>query len=44
VVWQQGREGFTQRGNYDFGRDFGALFATPSANTVLVKLAYWLNP
>jgi hypothetical protein len=44
VVWQQGREGSTQRGNYDFGRDFGDLFATPSANTVLVKLAYWFNP
>jgi len=44
VVWQQGREGFTQRGDYRFGRDFGDVFATPPTNTVLVKLAYWLNP
>jgi hypothetical protein len=44
VVWQQGREGFTQRGNYNFSRDFGDVFATPAANTLLVKLAYWFNP
>jgi hypothetical protein len=44
VVWQQGREGFTQRGNYRFSRDFGDVFATPSTNTLLVKLAYWFNP
>ena len=44
VVWQQGREGSTQRGNYNFGRDFNDLFATPSTNTILVKLAYWFNP
>jgi len=44
VVWQHGREGFTQQGSYDFGRDFGDLLATPATNTVLVKLAYWFNP
>jgi hypothetical protein len=44
VVWQQGREGFTQRGDYSFGRDFGDVFSTPSRNTLLVKMAYWLNP
>jgi hypothetical protein len=44
VVWQQGREGFTQRGNFDFSRDFGDVFSTPSTNTLLVKLAYWFNP
>ncbi len=44
VVWQQGREGFTQHGGFRFGRDFGDVFSTPSSNTVLVKLAYWLNP
>jgi hypothetical protein len=43
VVWQQGREGFMQRGGANFGRDFGDLFATPSSNTLLVKLAYWFN-
>jgi hypothetical protein len=44
VVWQQGREGFTQRGDFNFGRDFGDVFSTPSTNTLLVKLAYWFNP
>jgi hypothetical protein len=44
VVWQQGREGFTQRGNYSFSRDFNDVFGTPSTNTLLVKLAYWFNP
>jgi hypothetical protein len=44
VVWQQGREGFTQRGNYSFSRDFGDVFGTPASNTLLVKLAYWINP
>ncbi len=44
VVWQQGREGFTQRGDYRFSRDFGDLFASPSTNALVVKLAYWFNP
>jgi hypothetical protein len=43
VVWQQGREGFGQRGDYRFARDFTDVFATPSSNTLLVKLAYWFN-
>jgi hypothetical protein len=44
VVWQQGREDVTQRGNYRFGRDFGDVFSAPQTNTILVKLAYWFNP
>jgi hypothetical protein len=44
VVWQQGREGFRQDSSFRFGRDYGDIFATPSSNTVLVKLSYWLNP
>ncbi len=44
VVWQQGREGFAQHGNYRFGRDFDDVFGTPSTNTLLLKLAYWFNP
>ena len=44
VVWQQGREGLSQRGGYNFGRDMGDLFATPASSTLLVKLAYWFNP
>jgi len=44
VVWQQGREGFDSNGTFRFGRDYRDVFSTPSTNTLLVKLAYWLNP
>jgi len=44
VVWQQGREGFRSHSDFRFRRDYGDIFATPSSNTVLVKLSYWLNP
>ena len=44
VVWQQGREGFRQDGLFRFSRDYGDVFATPSTNTLLVKMSYWLNP
>jgi hypothetical protein len=44
VVWQQGREGFRPDSSFRFGRDYGDIFSTPSSNTVLVKLSYWLNP
>jgi hypothetical protein len=43
VVWQQGREEEGERGDFRFRRDFRQVFATPSANTLLVKLAYWFN-
>jgi len=44
VVWQQGREGAGAPGRFAVGRDYADLFSTPSSNTLLVKLAYWLNP
>ena len=44
VVWQQGREGFRPDSTFRFGRNYGDIFSTPSSNTVLVKLSYWLNP
>ena len=44
VVWQQGREGVRPDSQFRFGRDYGDIFSTPSANTLLVKLSYWLNP
>ena len=44
VVWQQGRELSVPDGTFRFGRDYAHVFSTPSTNTVLVKLAYWLNP
>jgi Domain of unknown function (DUF5916) len=43
IVWQQARENDTIRGRFDFGRDLGDVFAVPSSNVFLVKLAYWLN-
>ena len=44
VVWQQGREGFHPHSDFRFRRDYRDIFTTPSSNTVLVKLSYWLNP
>ena len=44
VVWQQGREGYRNDSAFRFGRDYGDIFTTPSSNTFLVKLAYWMNP
>jgi hypothetical protein len=43
VVWQQGRDGFVPTGEFQFGRNFGDLFASPSTNTFLVKFSRWLN-
>jgi hypothetical protein len=43
VVWQQGREEEGERGDFRFGRDFRQTFRTPASNTILVKLAYWVN-
>ena len=44
VVWQQRREGDGLTGPFAMGRDYDHVFSTPSANAVLVKVAYWLNP
>jgi hypothetical protein len=44
VVWQQGREQFVPDGTFRFGRNYSDVFSTPSTNTLLVKLAYWINP
>jgi hypothetical protein len=43
VVWQQGREGVLDRGNFDFRSDFGGVFDAPARNVFLIKWAYWLN-
>ena len=37
VVWQQGREGFRPESGFRFGRDYGDIFSTPSANAFLGK-------
>jgi len=44
VVWQQGRfDRINDYGGFEFNRDFGGLFSTPSRNVFLVKMSYWLN-
>ena len=44
VAWQQSRGDVDPIGDFDFGRDRAALFATRPDNIFLVKLNYWLNP
>jgi hypothetical protein len=44
VAWQQSRENIEQAGDFSFGRDRHALFATRPDNIFLVKVDYWLNP
>lgn len=44
VVWQQGREGSVTSGDFNFNRDFGAVFDSPAKNVFLIKWAYWFNP
>jgi hypothetical protein len=44
VVWQQGREDNVGYGDFNFNRDFGAVFDAPAKNVFLVKFAYWINP
>ncbi|MEO6222254.1 MAG: DUF5916 domain-containing protein, partial [Vicinamibacterales bacterium] len=43
AVWQQGRDGFSSLGEFQFGRNFGGLFDAPATNTFLVKFSRWLN-
>jgi len=43
VVWQQQRSGSQAVGDFDLGRDVGAIFREPVTNVLLVKLTYWLS-
>jgi hypothetical protein len=43
VVWQQGREDVSDRGDFRFGRDFGDIFRASGRNIFMVKMAHWLN-
>ena len=43
LVWQQGKSGDGDQGDFRFGRDFGGVFSAPSRNVFLVKFSYWLN-
>jgi hypothetical protein len=44
VAWQQSRQDVDPVGDFSFGRDRRALFATRPDNIFLVKINYWLNP
>jgi hypothetical protein len=43
VVWQQGREEVSDRGDFRFGRDFGDVFRASGRNVFMVKMAHWFN-
>jgi hypothetical protein len=43
LVWQQSRSGYGASGDFDFGRDAGAIFDLKPENVFLVKMNYWLN-
>jgi hypothetical protein len=38
------RQGIAPVGDFAFGRDRAALFATRPDNILVVKASYWLNP
>ena len=42
LVWQRQQRGRASVGDFDFGRDFDALWGLESANTFIVKFDYWL--
>lgn len=45
LVWQHGRSGSSdQPGRFDGLSEFDQLFSLHPTNTVLLKVAYWLNP
>ncbi len=43
LVWQRRQSDAVIRGDFDFGRDVGALFGAPANNRFIVKLNYWLG-
>jgi hypothetical protein len=43
LVWQRRQSDEVIRGDFDFGRDVGALLRAPSDNRFIIKLNYWLG-
>ena len=43
LVWSQGREAFSEYGDYRFSRDSGRLFGAKATNVLLIKATYWLG-
>ncbi|MGH7481887.1 MAG: DUF5916 domain-containing protein, partial [Longimicrobiales bacterium] len=44
LAWQQVRQDFASTGDFELGRDAGALFEAEPDDIFLVKVNYWLNP
>jgi hypothetical protein len=42
-VWQRQQADRAVVGNFDFGRDWGALFDAPAENRFIIKMNYWLG-
>ena len=42
-VWQRQQMNQVGVGDFDFGRDWGALFGAPAENRFIVKVNYWLG-
>jgi hypothetical protein len=43
LVWQRRQAGSVALGDFDFGRDLGALWNAPSDDRFIVKVNYWLG-
>lgn len=43
LVWQRQQRGRVGVGDFDFGRDVGALFDAPADNRFILKVNYWLG-
>lgn len=43
LVWQQQRSDFEPVGDFELGRDVGAIFRTHPTNIFLLKATYWFN-
>jgi hypothetical protein len=43
VVWQRSQAGRSSVGDFDFGRDLGALFNAPADDRFIIKVNYWLG-
>jgi hypothetical protein len=43
LVWQHEQLDRVNVGDFDLGRDLGALFSAPSSDTLILKVDYWLG-
>jgi hypothetical protein len=43
LVWQRTQGEVAEIGDFDFGRDLGALFGAPTDDRFIIKINYWLG-